>query len=109
MNSILYNFSLVLLLSGIIILTMSLTKSHYKNEIINKVNKKYINNINEDEEEGNNDSEELIYNPSQVFSDVFNYASPWMGFTKIKQNKEKIDENIDDDIDDNIDIDDENN
>ena len=73
MNHILHNISLILLLGGIIILTISLTKSYGLTQNPNQcVIKEKV------------DKKETDEKPSKIFADIFKQASPWMGYTEFK-------------------------
>ncbi len=72
MNHLLYNFSVIMLLVGIIILTSYITKVYNKN-INNSCNN---NKINDD----------YVYDqrPSNIYNVMFNEPDIWQGFQIIK-------------------------
>ena len=72
MNHLLYNFSVIMLLVGIIMLTSYITKVYNKN-INNSCN-------------NNNTNDDYVYDqrPSNIYNVMFNEPDVWQGFQIIK-------------------------
>jgi hypothetical protein len=75
MNHLLYNISVLMLLSGVIILTFYLSKT-YNNTSHEKQNNCSINDNNEI----NNLQDAYTVRPSQVYDKMFTKPSIWQGY-----------------------------